>query len=140
MTDIVSKQGKTTATEEELFDFLADLRNLDSFIPHEKVQNWESDEESCSFNIPQIGQLDLQITAKDPYKLIKVEPKGASSPFSFTFFVQIKQVGENDTRMKLTLRAELNAMMKTMFKGPLKKGLDQIIDTLSGLKLPSKEV
>ncbi|MEA1877998.1 MAG: SRPBCC family protein [Bacteroidota bacterium] len=140
MTDIVSKQGKIEASEEKLFEFLSDLRNLDSFIPHEKVQNWESDEESCSFTVPQVGQLSLRITAKEPHKMIKVEPEGGSTPFSFSFFVQIKQVDENDTRMKLTLRAELNVMMKTMFAGPLKKGLDQIVDTLSGFKLPTKEV
>jgi len=139
MTDIVSKQGKVEASEIALFDFLSDLRNLDSFIPHEKVQDWKSDKESCSFNVPQAGQLSLQITEKEPHKLIKIEPKDGSKPFSFTFFVQIKQVGDNDTRIKLTLRAELNVMMKTMFKGPIKKGLDQIVDTLSGFKLPSME-
>jgi len=137
MTDIVSKQGKIVASEAKLFDFLSDLRNLDSFIPHDKVQNWESDEDSCSFSIPQVGQLSLRITEKEPNKFIRIEPEGGATPFSFTFFIQIKNVAENDTRFKLTLRAELNMMMKTMFKGPLEKGLDQIVDTLSGLKLPT---
>ncbi len=139
MTDIESKQGKILTNDKELFLFLSDMRNLDSFIPGDKVQNWMSDEDSCSFDVPQVGQLSLRISKKEPNIFIKIEPEGGATPFSFTFFIQIKQVEENDTRIKLTLRAELNMMMKTMFQGQLKKGLDQIIDTLSGLELPTKE-
>ncbi len=139
MTDIESKQGKIKANEEQVFEFLADLRNLDNYIPQDKVQDWQSQEDSCSFSVPKVGQLSLHIAEKTPFNLIKVEPIGGATPFSFKFFIQIKQVAEQDTRIKLTLRAELNVMMKTMFKGPLKKGLDQIIDTLSGFTLPTKE-
>lgn len=139
MTNIESKQGKIAASEEQVFNFLSDLRNLDKYIPSEKVQDWQSSEEACSFSVPQVGKLSLKISEKNPFNLIKVEPEGGATPFSFKFFVQIKQIEEADTRIKLTLKAELNVMMKTMFKGPLKKGLDQIVDTLSGFTLPSTE-
>ena len=125
-----------TTDEKDLFAFLTDLRNLESYIPTEKVEDWEAEEEWCSFSIPKIGEMTLRIVEKEPYKLIKVEPEGGGSPFSFTFFIQIKEVSEFDTRIKLTLRAELNMMMKGMFQGQLKKGLDQIIDTLSGFQIP----
>ncbi|MBT3241507.1 MAG: SRPBCC family protein [Bacteroidetes bacterium] len=136
MTDIVSKQGKIAGSDEDIYSFLTDLRNLDSYIPSDKINDWQSDENSCSFSIPQAGTISLQITDKEPNTLIKVEPQG-NTPFGFKFFIQIKEVAEQDTRFKLTLRAELNAMMKTMFKGQIQKGLDQIVDTLSGMKIPS---
>lgn len=128
-----------TTNEKDLFAFLTDLRNLESYIPTGKVKDWEAEEEWCSFSIPKIGAMTLRIVEKNPYKLIKVEPEGGGSPFSFKFFIQTKGVSEFDTRIKLTLRAELNMMMKTMFQGQLKKGLDQIIDTLSGFDIPTNK-
>lgn len=139
MTDIVSKQGSVAASEEELFTFLSDLRNLSTYIPSGKVENWEAKEDTCSFSVPQAGQVKLRITERTPYNTIKVEPDGGGVPFGFKFFIQMKQVAEKDTRIKLTMRAELNVMMKTVIKAPLKKALDQIVDTLSGFTLPTTE-
>jgi carbon monoxide dehydrogenase subunit G len=138
MTDIVSKQGKMNNSEAEVFAFLTDLRNLENYIPTGKIHDWEAGEDWCSFSIPQIGSMTLRITDKQEFKLIKVEPDGGGSPFSFRFYVQMKEVGDRDTRIVMTLRAELNAMMRTMFKAQLKKGLDKIIDTLSDFNIPSK--
>ena len=138
MTDIVSKQGKIAAKDCEIFAFLTDLRNLDQYIPSGKVNDWQSEVDSCSFSIPQAGSISLHITDKNPCKLIRVEPEG-KTPFEFKFFIQIKQVGDNDTRFVLTLRANLNPMMKTMFKGQIQKGLDQIVDSLAGIKLPTMQ-
>ncbi len=138
MTDIVSKQGKMNNSAEEVFAFLTDFRNLESYIPTGKIHDWEAGDDWCSFSIPQIGGMTLRITDKQEFKLIRVEPEGGGSPFSFRFYVQMKEVGNRDTRIIMTLRAELNAMMRTMFKGQLKKGLDQIIDTLSDFKIPAK--
>ena len=136
MTDIVSKQGQITASEQDLYAFLTDFRNLDDLIPHDKVDEWDSTEDQCTIGLPQVGAITLKITEKEPYSLIKVEPVGGAMPFAFKFFVQMKQVAEQDTRIKLTLRAELNMMMRTMFQGPLKKGLDQIIERLEQFDVP----
>jgi carbon monoxide dehydrogenase subunit G len=39
-------------------------------------------------------------------------------------------VAENDTRVKLTLEADLNPMVQMMAKKPLKEFLDKLIDQL----------
>lgn len=135
--DIVSKQGQIKASEKDFFFFLSDLRNLDEFIPADKIEDWDASEDECSFTMPKVGSITLQITEKKPYHLIRVEPSGGSSPFGFKFFIQMKEMDAMDTRIKLTLRAELNMMMKTMFQGPIKKGLDQMVDTLSNLDIPT---
>jgi len=135
MEDIESKQGKIEASSEQVYSFLSDIRNLDPLIPEDKVQDWTSTEDSCSFSIPKAGNIKLRITEKEPNKHIKVEPEGAS-PLSFALYIQMKELDETDTRIKLTFRSEMNSMMKMMLAGPLKKGLDQIIDTVN--KIPIK--
>lgn len=134
MENIESKQGRIRANKEMVFNFLTDLRNLDKLIPPDKVQNWRSSENSCSFSIPQAGEIELGITKKEAFKLIKIEPIG-TSPMGFTLYIQLMEVGPMDTRIKLTFRAEMSNMVKTMVGGPLKKGLDQIVDTVENIPL-----
>jgi len=54
----------------------------------------------------------------------------------FAFYIQLHKIDENDTRIKLTFRADMNPMMKTMLKSPVQKGLDQIVDTIT--RMPDK--
>jgi carbon monoxide dehydrogenase subunit G len=133
MENIESKQGKIIASIDSTFEFLSDIRNLDSYIPSDKVQNWTSTEDSCSFSISQVGEVNLRVTKKEAPTLIKIEPEG-KSPIDFAFFIQLMEVSETECRIKLTFRADLNPMMKMMIKKPLQKGLDQVIDTICGME------
>ncbi len=132
MENIESKQGIINSDSESVFKFLSDLRNLDSIIPADKVQNWSSTEDTCSFTIAQAGDMNLRITQREANHLIKVEPEG-KSPLSFSFYIQLKEISESDTRIKLTFRSDMNPMMKMMLKSPLQKGVDQMVDTIGGL-------
>lgn len=132
MENIESKQGKIEADIESVFSFLSDLRNFDSFIPEDKIQNWISTENTCSFSITQVGDIQLKIAEKEPHKFIKIEPEG-KVPMAFAFYIQLMSLEALDTRIKLTFRAEMNSMMKMMIKSPVQKGLDQIIDMVCGM-------
>ena len=136
MENIESKQGKIAASAETVYNFLSDFRNLDSLIPADKVQDWTSTEETCSFSVPQAGNIQLKLTEKEPFKLIRVEPEGSGiMGMGFSLFIQMMEAGEMDTRIKLTFRAEMNPMIKMMVAGPLKKGLDQIVDTVENIRI-----
>ena len=134
MENIESKQGKVNTSAEKVFNFLTDLRNLDSLIPQDKVQNWQSAEDTCSFTVAQAGDIQLKISDKQPFSMIKVDPEG-KTPIGFSFYIQLKELGEDDTRIKLTFRAEMNTMMKMMIKSPVQKALDKIVETLGTLPL-----
>jgi len=70
-----------------------------------------------------------------PFSFIKISPAG-QVPFKFNFYIQLKQVSDGDTKIKLTIKAELNQMMKMFVKKPLKKGLDEIIDKITQMSFP----
>ena len=122
------------ASEEVIYNFFTDFTNFDSLIPADKVENWTSTHDSCSFSIKEAGQITINIVEKKPYNYVKISPEG-KVPFTFNLYVQLKQIEENDSKIKLTVKAELNQMMKMILKKPLKKGLDDIIDRLSQLKI-----
>lgn len=125
-----SKIGKIASTDERIYNFLSDFNNFRDLIPTDKLQNWQADETSCRFTINPIGETGVKIIEKEPYKLIKLTGID-DSKFNFTFWVQLKQIEENDTRIKLTLQADLNPMLQMMAKKPLQEFLDKLVDQLS---------
>ena len=64
---------------------------------------------------------------KDPYKLIKIT-SDETTPLPFTLWIQIKGVGENDSRIKITVDVNVNPLMSAMVKNPLKSFVDTLVD------------
>ena len=55
------------------------------------------------------------------------------SPFQFTFWVQLKEVSASDTRLRLTLHAQIPLMLRLMLKGKIQKGLDEMAERLANM-------
>lgn len=125
-----SKIGKIETTDERIYNFLTDFDNFKHLIPSDKIKNWQSDETSCSFTVDPIGNTGVKIIEKEPYKLIKLKNLEESS-MNFTFWVQLKMLSDTDTRIKLTLEANLNPMIQAMAKKPLQEFLDKLVDQLT---------
>ena len=129
MSKIESKIGNIVNSDRKIYEFLADFNNFEQLIPADKIKNWKSDGESCSFTIDGIGSAGLRIIEKEEYKLIKVSSEG-KSPISFLMWIQLKQKEENDTKVKITVDPQVNAMLMGMVKKPLKEFADMLIDRL----------
>jgi carbon monoxide dehydrogenase subunit G len=132
MLKIESKIGTAHKPEKKIYDFLSDFNNFNEVIPTDKVNNWEATENTCSFNVTGVGSVQMEIVEKEPTKMIKIEGEGLKNS-SFTFWIQLKEVAENDTKIKLSLKAEVPAMIKMMAQKPLKQGMDMIVDRLDEL-------
>lgn len=125
--EIISKTGKIPNSDERVFNFLSDLRNISKLIPPD-VQDWKANEDSCSFTIK--GQkMSLLVIDREPFKTIKITG-GDNSPYTFYLWIQLKSLTAYETAVRLVVRAELNIMMRAAVKKPLKQGLDQIVDYL----------
>ncbi len=125
-----SKTGTVPSSEERIFNFLSDFTNFKQLIPTDRVSDWESDADSCSFSVHPIGKTGIKIVEKEPYSLLKLSSLDESK-FQFLFWLQLKPAGENTTHIKLTLDARLNAMMEMMAKKPLQEFLDKLVDQLT---------
>ena len=128
-----------------VFNYLSNFENLSSYlnsgliekitekVPQIKITDFQSDQDSCKFNITGIGLAEIKIVNREPFKTIKVESSGGL-PLSFTFWIQLIPVDEYKTKMRLTLHAEMSMMIKMMAGNKLEEGINQLAETLS--KLP----
>lgn len=135
MTEFVSQIKTLQYNEEEVYTVLSDLSNLERMkdkIPADKIQDMNFDRDSCSFSVSPVGKVKFSIIDREPFKTIKFAAD--ESPVEVTLWIQLKQVGENDTKMKLTVKAELNPFLKPMLSKPLQEGVDKIADVLAAIQ------
>jgi carbon monoxide dehydrogenase subunit G len=133
--------------QQVVFNYLSDFENLGTYlnsgllekitekVPQIKISDFESDKDSCKFNITGLGVANIKIVNREPFKTIKVESSGGL-PINITFWIQLMPVDNFQTKMRLTLHAEMSMMIKMMAGNKLEEGINQLADTLS--KLPYK--
>lgn len=131
--------------QQVVFNYLSNFENLSAYlnsgliekitekIPQIKITNFKSDQDSCKFNITGLGIAEIKIVNREPFKSIKVESSGGL-PLSFTFWIQLIPVDAFQTKLRLTLHAEMSMMIKMMAGNKLEEGINQLAETLS--KLP----
>lgn len=134
MTEFVSEIKQIPQNDERIYAMLSDLSNLERIkdrIPQDKIKDFEFDRDSCSFSVSPVGKITFQIVDREPCKTIKFQT--TNSPVPLFLWIQLKQVQEMDTRMRLTVRAELNSFLKPMVSKPLQDALDKISTVLASL-------
>lgn len=134
MTEFVSEIKQIPQNDERIYAMLSDLSNLERIkdrIPQDKIKEFEFDSDSCSFSVSPVGKITFQIVDREPCKTIKFQT--TNSPVPLFLWIQLKQVQEMDTRMRLTVRAELNSFLKPMVSKPLQDALDKISTVLASL-------
>ena len=133
MTTYESEIKTISSSEEMVFGILSDLNNLSKLkdipVANEKIKDLQFDADSCSFGVEGMGRIGFRIIDREPFKTIKLESE--QSPVKVNIWVQLKQVADNETRMKLTLKAELPAMIKMMVGNKLQDGVNAIAELLS---------
>jgi len=134
MTEFISDVKVVPFNDDRIFNMLSDLSNLDKVkdrIPQDKLKDFTFDSDSCSFAVDPVGKITFQIVEREPNKTIKFTT--TNSPVPLHMWIQLKQVAENDTRMKMTVRADLNPFIKPMVSKPLQEALDKISTVLAAL-------
>jgi carbon monoxide dehydrogenase subunit G len=126
MTEFESRKGNLTCTPEEIFDFVTDIRNFRQFVPDGSIDNMHIEKNSCSFRIPQLGNVDLYLSEKEPYS--KVIFKGTALK-SQDFSLQLNINGNNSGKAEVDIKliAELNPIMKMVGAEPIKRFLEILI-------------
>lgn len=108
------------------------LSKFSNFTPMlaDKVEEWQADDDTCSFKAKGFT-IALKMNERIENKLIKIGQGQGAAPFPFSFFLQIIEVEQDDTRIKVTLDAELNMMMKMMVGSKMQQAVDAIADQIA---------
>lgn len=101
-----------------IYNYLRDLNNLIHLLPQDRITNWESTEDSCSFKIQNAATIDLQRNGGTEPELIEMK-NGMKSPFPFELFVHIKVIDENTCEGHLLFDGKVNPFLKMMVEKPL---------------------
>jgi carbon monoxide dehydrogenase subunit G len=123
-----SKQQQIRRTAEQVYGVLSDFNNFTPLVA-DRVEGWSVTGDECSFNVKGMP-VGLRMVEKIPGQRIKIEAND-SSPFGFTFWVQLKEAEPYDTRMRLVLHAEMNMMIKMMIGSKLQGGIDQLAEQIA---------
>lgn len=133
MTTYESDIKAISSNEEVVFGILSDLRNLQKLTENpalsDKAKDLQFDADSCSFVVEGFGKMGFRITEREAFKTIKLISEKA--PVDLRVWIQLKQVAENDTHLKLTLKADLPAMIKMMVDKKIKEGINVVADVLA---------
>ena len=127
-----SKIGKIPYNDQLVYSVLSNLENLQRFmdaIPQDKVKELEITPDAIRMKIDGLAQkFTIRIVEKEEYKTIKFGVDNL--PMDVNMWIQLKQVAEQDTRIKLTIKADIPMMFRMMFEKKLQQGLDQAVDML----------
>ena len=134
MAEFVSEIKTIPFNADRIFPMLSDLNNLEGVkerIPQDKIKDFEFDSNSCSFAVDPVGKLTFEIIEREPNKTIKFNTK--NSPIPLTVWIQLKEIAEGDTKLKLTAKADLNPFIKPMVSKPLQEAIEKLATIIASL-------
>lgn len=132
MAEYISDIKTIPYSDHDIFSVLSDLRKLDLIkdkIPQDKIKDFSYDQDSCTVTVDPIGKVRFVIVEREPNSTIKFEAE--QLPFKLNLWIQLKQSTTEETKMKLTVKADINAFLKPMISKPLQNGLDKMAETLA---------
>lgn len=128
-----SKITSAPCSAQQIYRVLSNMENLErvrEFIPQDKVQEMEIEPDRVRMKVDGLGQkITIAIVDRLENDTIKFGAEGI--PMQANFWIQLKEVSPADTRIKLTVKADIPMMFKFMVDKKLKTGLDQAADMLA---------
>ena len=125
-----SKQQQIFKPAVRIFPFISRFDMLTPAL-QDKVEEWSATEDTCSFKVKGFT-VALRIVERVENKHIKISgDEGAGVPVDFSFWIQLHEVSESDTRIRMVLHAELNMMMRMMIGSKIQGGLDKAVEGLA---------
>ena len=109
------------------------MKNIDrvkDLIPKDKIQEIEAESDYIRIKVDGLGpKLTFAIVDRIENDTLKFGLEGI--PMDANFWIQLKQIAPTDTRIKLTVKADIPFMFKMMVEKKLQTGLDQAAEMLA---------
>lgn len=134
MTEFVSELKIIPYNQEQVFNTLSDLSNLDRFkdkIPQDKISDLVFDTNSCSFSAPMVGTVKFVLVEKTPCNLIRFAAE--QLPVNVFLLIHLDASAQEETSLKLSIQAELTPFLKPMVSGHLQKLAERAAETLASI-------
>ena len=132
MTKFESSVKQIPYPVEDVYRNISDLSNLERVrdrVPQDKLQDFQFDSDSVQVSVSPVGTIKLRICEREENKCVKFETE--QSPMPFNLWIQVLPVTATESKMKVTVKADIPFMLKGMVSGPLQDGVEKIADALA---------
>lgn len=109
--------------------FLIDSNNIEKLLPTDKVSNFESDQNACSFKVQGGITISLVQDGKENGKIYL--RSGEKSPFPFKLTIHLNPIDDQKTEGYIEFDGEVNAFLKMMVEKPLLNLFNYMANKLS---------
>lgn len=130
MDKFVSKVSRANCSAESIYSRFENLEGVANAVHHEKIEHVEASRDECHVTVKGMGTLGVRIVDREPFKTIKFTDIDGQ-PISFTLWIQFVEVDSRDTRIRLTLHAEIPVLLRFMLKKKIQSGLDQAAEQIA---------
>jgi carbon monoxide dehydrogenase subunit G len=127
--DIYSKKVNVSAKSESLFETLTNCNNMGKYIPNDKVKDWQSTVDNCSFTVEGAGKIELAIVEKHPFSVV-VFSIGNAVAKNVKVVFHIDKTSEDSCELHAETSFDVPFFMAQMLKNPLQKFMDMLIDSI----------
>lgn len=132
-TKYESKIASAPCSAGQIYRVLSDLKNIErvkDLIPQDKIQEMEIDSDRIRMKVDGLGQkITIAIVDRIENDTVKFGVEGI--PMDANMWIQLKELAPADTRIKLTVKADIPMMFKFMLDKKMQQGLDQAADMLA---------
>ena len=132
-TKYESKITSAPCSAQQIYRVLSDMRSLErvrDLIPQDKIQEMDIEPDRVRMKVDGLAQkITVAIVDRIENDTVKFGLEGI--PMDGNFWIQLKEVTPTDTRIKLTVKADIPFMFKFMIEKKLQTGLDQAADMLA---------
>ncbi|MBR3399420.1 MAG: SRPBCC family protein [Prevotella sp.] len=131
MSKFESSIKKVAYPQENVYKMLSDLSNIERVrdrIPEDKLKDLTFDSDSVSITSP-MGPVTLRVVERDEPKCVKFEAE--QSPVPMNLWIQMLPTSETESKLKVTIKADLPFFMAAMAKKPLEEGVEKIAESLA---------
>ena len=132
-TKYESKITSAPCSAQQIYRVLSNMQSLErvkDLIPKDKVQEMEIERDRVRLKVDGLAQkITIAIVDRIENDTIKFGAEGI--PMDANFWIQMKEVSPTDTRLKLTVKADIPFMFKMMIEKKLQTGLDQAAEMLA---------
>ena len=128
-TSFESRVIPLKATGTDVYNFASDIRNFERFLPEGSVGEFKISETNCSFNVPSIGSVVVELIDKNPTdKIVFKAMLFGSNEFFLTLRIDGREELESSAHMGI--KAKLNPVLKMMVDDPIKRFLNLLADEM----------
>ncbi len=134
--DFISNIKTAPFSIDKVFAKVSDLNNLKGLRQETEkgvIEFEPVDSDRCHIKVSSMAQLTLKVVDRTPTKQVKLETE--QSPISATLWIQLLPHKEqsDSTLIKITLRAELNILIKGMVQKPLQEAIEKLAQVLESI-------